>query len=118
VFVDGKECCRRLTKLDQESKKVGRYELNIYSCSLGHRSGFIEESKLSKESNSWAQVAYSKDEAGIQIQAFCRFAVSKDIFLTRKSSNFVEHRKRQVHGLHRTTRLFQEYAYRVSPTYF
>jgi hypothetical protein len=45
VFVDGKPCGRSLTKLDQESKKVAKDKLEVYSCSLGHRSAFYRKSR-------------------------------------------------------------------------
>jgi len=38
VFVDGKECGRELTEVGREAKKIARYDLGIYECSLGHRS--------------------------------------------------------------------------------
>jgi hypothetical protein len=43
VFVDGKPCDRQLIRLEAESRKVGKYTLEIYSCSLRHRSAFITE---------------------------------------------------------------------------
>jgi len=52
VFVDGKPCGRRLTQLEQESKKVAKYKLKVYSCSLRHRSAFLEDAKPAKESSS------------------------------------------------------------------
>jgi len=51
VFVDGKECGRRLTRLDRESRKIGRYsKLVIYACSLGHRSSFLVDVKRRNKS--------------------------------------------------------------------
>ncbi len=44
VFV-GKECGRPLTLLDLEVKKIARYDLGIYECSLGHRTYFRLERK-------------------------------------------------------------------------
>ncbi len=46
VFVDGKECgqCgRELTEVDREAKKIARYDLATYECSLGHRSYILLE---------------------------------------------------------------------------
>ena len=34
VFVDGKECGRELTEVDREAKKIARYDLATYECSL------------------------------------------------------------------------------------
>ena len=45
VFVDGKECDRPLTLVDLEGKKIARYDLATYQCSLGHRSYFLLEPK-------------------------------------------------------------------------
>ena len=45
MFVDGKECGRELTEVDREAKKIARYDLGIYECSLGHRSYFLLEPK-------------------------------------------------------------------------
>jgi hypothetical protein len=45
VFVDGKECDLPLTLVDLEGKKVARYDLGTYECSLGHRSYFLLEPK-------------------------------------------------------------------------
>jgi len=43
VFVDGKECRRELTEVDREAKKIARYDLATYECSLGHRSYILLE---------------------------------------------------------------------------
>jgi hypothetical protein len=45
VFVDGKECGRPLTLVDLEDKKIARYDLATYECSLGHRTYFLIEPK-------------------------------------------------------------------------
>jgi hypothetical protein len=45
VFLDGKECGLPLTLVDLEGKKVARYDLGTYECSLGHRSYFLLEPK-------------------------------------------------------------------------
>jgi hypothetical protein len=45
VFVDGKECDCELTEVDLEAKKIARYDLATYQCSLGHRSYFLLEPK-------------------------------------------------------------------------
>ena len=43
VFVDGKECGCELTEIDREAKKIARYDLATYECSLGHRSYILLE---------------------------------------------------------------------------
>ena len=43
VFVDGKECGSELTEVEVEAKKLARYDLVTYKCSLGHRSYFLPE---------------------------------------------------------------------------
>ena len=45
VFVDGKECGLPLTLVDLEEKKIARYDLATYECSLGHRTYFLTEPK-------------------------------------------------------------------------
>jgi hypothetical protein len=40
-----KECGRELTEVNREAKKIARYDLGIYECSLGHRSYFLLEPK-------------------------------------------------------------------------
>jgi hypothetical protein len=45
VFVDGKECGLPLILVNLEGKKIARYDLGIYECSLGHRSYFLLEPK-------------------------------------------------------------------------
>ena len=45
MFVDGKECGRELTEVEVEAKKLARYDLVVYECSLGHRSYFLREPK-------------------------------------------------------------------------
>jgi len=46
VFVDGKECGRELILVDLEGKKIARYDLATYQCSLGHRTYFLLEPRL------------------------------------------------------------------------
>ena len=36
---------RELTEVDLEAKKIARYDLGIYECSLGHRAYFLLEPK-------------------------------------------------------------------------
>ncbi len=43
AFVDGKACGRELTEVDREAKKIARYDLATYECSLGHRAYFLLE---------------------------------------------------------------------------
>ena len=43
MFVDGKVCGRELTEAEVEVKKLARYDLVTYKCSLGHRSYFLRE---------------------------------------------------------------------------
>ena len=50
VFVDGKECDRPLTLVDLEGKKIARYDLATYECSLGHRSYILLEPKTRNSS--------------------------------------------------------------------
>ena len=45
VFVDGEECGHPLTLVDLEGKKIARYDLATYECSLGHRTYFLTEPK-------------------------------------------------------------------------
>ena len=45
VFVDGKECGCELTEVDLEAKKITRYDLATYECSLRHRTYFLLEPK-------------------------------------------------------------------------
>ncbi len=45
VFVGGEECNHPLTLVNLEVKKIARYDLGIYECSLGHRSYFLIEPK-------------------------------------------------------------------------
>jgi hypothetical protein len=45
VFVDGRECGLELTEIDLEGKKIARYDLATYQCSLGHRTYFLLEPK-------------------------------------------------------------------------
>ena len=45
VFLDGKECGLPLTLVDREGKKIARYDLATYECSLRHRTYFLLEPK-------------------------------------------------------------------------
>ena len=49
VFVDGKKCGRPLILVDLEVKKIARYDLATYKCSLGHRSYSLLEPKSKAE---------------------------------------------------------------------
>ena len=49
VFVDGKECGRELTEVDREAKKIARYDLATYQCSLGHRSYILLEPRFESQ---------------------------------------------------------------------
>jgi hypothetical protein len=45
VFVGGQECDHPLTLVNLEVKKIARYDLATYQCSLGHRTYFLLEPK-------------------------------------------------------------------------
>ncbi len=45
VSLDSKECGLPLALIDLESKKVARYDLATYECSLRHRTYFLLEPK-------------------------------------------------------------------------
>ena len=45
VSLDGKEYGLPLTLVDLEGKKVARYDLATYECSLRHRTYFLLEPK-------------------------------------------------------------------------
>jgi hypothetical protein len=62
VFVDGKPCGRQLIRLKTESSEVEKFKLEVYSCSLRHRTAFITEPQTpDKGRNSHAGGKYQNE---------------------------------------------------------